>query len=62
MSDRGVFFWFLKVFASNIRAQNVTGKEARKSAKENILTDIFHGFEPPRNLMKWLELRLQIHS
>ena len=36
------------------------GKEDWKLAKEDILTDIFHGFEPPRNLMKWFELRLQV--
>ena len=32
------------------------GKEAWKLTKKNIFTDIFHGFEPPWNPMKWLEL------
>ena len=36
------------------------GKEAWKSTKVNIPTDIFHGFEPPRNIIKWLELWLQV--
>lgn len=32
------------------------GKEIWKLTKENILRDIFHGFQPPGNLMKWLRL------
>ena len=31
-------------------------KEAWKLAKENIFTDLFHGFEHPENLIKWFDL------
>ena len=32
------------------------GKEIWRLTKENIRRDIFHGFQPPVNLMKWLQL------
>ena len=43
-------------FISYSWAQNVAGKEVWKLAKENSLPDIFHGFEPPGNVMGWVTI------
>ena len=37
-----------------------TCEERKPEAKENIVIDSFHGLEPPGNLMKWLDLQLQV--
>ena len=37
-------------------------KEVLKLAKENSLTNIFHGFEHPGNLVKWLDLQLPLRK
>ena len=64
MSDRGVFVASKNFCQLHSRSEFLKNtceeKEALKLAKENILTDIFHGFEPPGNLMKWFNLRLQV--
>ena len=64
MSDIGVFVASKNFCQLHSRSEFLKNtceeKEALKLAKENILTDIFHGFEPPGNLMKWFKLRLQV--
>ena len=37
-------------------------KEVLKVAKENSLTNVFHGFEHPGNLVKWFDLQLTLHK
>ena len=56
MSNRGVLLTsktFCQLHSSSKFLKNTCeGKEAWKLAKEKIVTDIYHGLEPPGNLMK----------
>ena len=56
-----------KKFAAYICSKFLKNTYKRKDktlelAIESILVDIFHGFEPPGNLIKWLEFQLQISN
>ena len=57
MSDRGVLvaskIFYQRHSCSKFFRNTCEGKEARKLPIEKILTDIFHEFEPPMNLLKW---------
>ena len=64
MSDKVIFVaskTFCALYSHSKFLKNTCeAKKAWMFAKENNLTDVFHGFEPLGNLIKWLELRLQV--
>ena len=59
MSEGWVFVAFNKFLPITITETICEGKDAWELAKGNVVTDIFHGLEPPGNPIKWFDLRLQ---
>ena len=65
ITRKGQIFKFLSNICqpqsrSEFVKNNYEEKECWKLGKSYIFTDIFYRFEPPGNLIKWFDLRIQV--